>query len=106
MNESSKYNDDHGAELRKLLDEVEKGSEQKTEEKKPVIEPETKIERDIDILNLPPRKEVHGSRNKPAKLKISGASVRLISVVIILILILSVSFYLWGEELIEVINRM
>ncbi|GGK06502.1 hypothetical protein GCM10007063_31330 [Lentibacillus kapialis] len=104
MNESRNYNNDHGAELQKILDEVENAGQVETEEKKPVIEPKTGTKRDVDILNLPPRKEVHGNHNKRTKLKISGASLRLIFV--ILILILGVSFYLWGGELIDVINRM
>ncbi|WP_010530842.1 hypothetical protein [Lentibacillus jeotgali] len=105
MNESRDYNN-HGAELQKILDEVESAGQQKNEEKKTIVEPEAETKRDIDILNLPPRKEVHGGHNKRTTFKLSSASVRLASVVIVLIFILSVSFYLWGEELIDVISRM
>ncbi|TFJ93790.1 hypothetical protein [Lentibacillus salicampi] len=105
MSEPKDYHD-QGAELRKLLEEVEDGSEQKVQEQTHTQELDKKTQREVDILDLPPRKEVHSHHHNRTKLKIGRASIRLISVIIILIVVLLVVFNLWGEELIDAFNQM
>ncbi|HLS08605.1 hypothetical protein [Lentibacillus sp.] len=105
MNETGNR-DNQGEELQKLLDEVDGGREQNDQEEKQRNESDKETEREVDILNLPPRKDVHGNRNKRTKFKISHASGRFIAVIFVLILILGISFYLWGDELIDTINQI
>ncbi|MFC2948285.1 hypothetical protein [Virgibacillus sediminis] len=52
-------------------------------------------ERDMDILELPPRREVHGSGKSRTRWKMSAPLIRLI-VVILLILVLSAGLF-WAE---------
>lgn len=56
--------------------------------------------RGVDVLNLPPRKEVHGQKQR-AKIKISSSLIRLVLVIMILVVILGGGYYIWGEELIH-----
>ncbi|QKY71617.1 hypothetical protein Len3610_06020 [Lentibacillus sp. CBA3610] len=108
MENKTRESNDQASELRQLLDEVENSNEQELQEEDgpQKSETETDTETNVDILNLPPRKEVHSKYNKRTKLKISRASKRLISVIIILLLLFGTMFYLWGEELLEIIGNM
>lgn len=63
-------------------------------------------ERDeIDVLNLPPRKEVHG-QNKRFKFKITKPSIRLTSIVIFVLLLLGLALYIWQQDLSTLILRL
>lgn len=108
MENKTRESKDQASELRKILDEVENSSNQKTNAESGQKEPNKEIpdEPNIDILNLPPRKDVHSKRKKRTKLKVGSASKRLISVFIILILLFGTAFYLWGEEFLEMIGNM
>ncbi|SFA73339.1 hypothetical protein SAMN04488072_101292 [Lentibacillus halodurans] len=104
MENKVRESNDQASELRKLLDEVEGDSEQ--EVRAGGTTPALDTEPEVDILNLPPRKEVHNRYNKRTKLKISSASKRLLLVMIILLLLFGTTFYLWGEELLDTITSM
>ncbi|AXI09368.1 hypothetical protein CV093_11300 [Oceanobacillus sp. 143] len=80
---------DQAEELRHLVDEIEDNKD--TEVSSTILERETD-KREIDILNLPPRKEVHTTIER-TKLRISKPFIRIIFVIIILIAILIVSYY-------------
>lgn len=105
MSKETIKHDDQEMELRKLLDEVQQSETDipspENNENKEV--PEEK--RDVDILDLPPRKEVHSHNKKRTRFKISSALVRLFTVIIILVLLLAGTFYLWGEGLRNIITN-
>ncbi|WP_339227948.1 hypothetical protein NSQ77_20510 [Oceanobacillus sp. FSL K6-2867] len=98
MNVKSEEPKDQADELRSLFQEIEKerSTEEQLENKNSVQESEAK--RDIDILNLPPRKEIHSKDNRTS-LKLSGPLIRLLIVIFVLILGLASAYYIWGNEL-------
>ena len=94
---------DQANELRQLLHEVEQGEEMK-EGNIEIIE-ETASRREIDVLKLPPRKEIH-TKNKRAKLKVSKPFLRLLFISLFVIAILIGTFYLWEGELAAFLNEL
>ena len=94
---------DQANELRQLLNEVEQG-EQTNKVDNEIIE-ETVSRREIDILKLPPRKEIH-TQNKRAKLKVSKPFLRLLFISLFVIAILIGAFYLWEGELATFLNEL
>jgi predicted nucleotidyltransferase len=56
--------------------------------------------RDIDILNLPPRKEVHGKKQGRVRLKTSTYLKRFLIVVFALMIILLTIYFVYGEAII------
>lgn len=95
---------DQANELRQLLNEVEQG-EQTNKENKGLVEEETASRREIDVLKLPPRKEIH-TKNKRAKLKVSKPFLRLLFITLFVIAILIGAFYLWEGELAAFLNEL
>ncbi|MFB4166352.1 hypothetical protein [Virgibacillus sp. JSM 102003] len=111
MSEETKERSDQADELRKLFNEVQEESVQpaqldKGETGSSEIEQHVEHVREVDILNLPPRSEVHSASNKRTRVKLSGASLRLIIVVFIFLALLGGAYYLWGQELMEVIKNI
>lgn len=105
MSNETKENDDQAEELRKLFNEVQEESEQSIPEEE-IEEESHEVDeegRDVDILELPPRREVHRITNKRTRVKISRASLRLIFVVITFLVLVGGAYYIWGQELTEVI---
>lgn len=86
MNEDTGKEIDQAAELRKLIGEVESNQKISNEETNIKVSPEEK-EQEVDILNLPPRKEVHSGIKTPLKLKVSKSVVRLLFIVVIVLAI-------------------
>ncbi|HLR01425.1 MAG TPA: hypothetical protein VK111_01610 [Virgibacillus sp.] len=95
---------DQEKELRELFSEVEKSAvhnHDTSEEKTSDITDETQK---IDVLNLPPRREVHSNHSGRVKIKIRPY-IRLIIVIILMIILFAGGFYLWGEELFNMIGH-
>lgn len=61
--------------------------------------------REIDILDLPPRKEVHGS-NGPMKMKLSKPLLRFIFISLLVITIIIVGLYFFDGEITDLINQL
>ena len=59
----------------------------------------------IDVLNLPPRKEVHSNHGR-TRLTISRPFLRLLIVVLLMIAVIFGAYYIWGEELINLIQGL
>ncbi|MFD1360584.1 hypothetical protein [Lentibacillus salinarum] len=97
---------DQADELRNLLAEVDSGVEQDRQEEQKQQEADNITGRDVDILNLPPRREVHNQHHQRMTLKLSRATMRMLSVIVILLLLSGTAFYLWGNELWELIVTM
>ncbi|MBD1222639.1 hypothetical protein [Virgibacillus halodenitrificans] len=85
----SNQSKDQAAELRKLVTDDEKSID---------IAEEGNIEDDettkIDLLNLPPRKQVHTTK-KSTKVKVSSAFIRFIIVFLALTFLVLIAYYLW-----------
>ncbi|WP_077326738.1 hypothetical protein [Virgibacillus siamensis] len=105
MNDEHEKEDEQAKELKRLFNEVQNGESkaEKTDEVRPVRE--TGEVREIDILNLPPRKEVHSNTKHRTTFKINGALLRLIIVILLLILVIAGMYYMWGNDVLEIFNH-
>ncbi|MFZ3577054.1 hypothetical protein [Virgibacillus sp. DJP39] len=114
---NSEYND-QANELRKLINEVQdnKSSETPKEDNATVsgnltydLEStsfeENENSRTADILNLPPRKEIHSNQNHSIKLKVSRPLLRISAVILTLVIVLLGVYYVWGNDLIKLPSR-
>lgn|SRR5699024_7772234 len=86
--------------LRKLVYDLESGKEEN--EQSAGTEPD---EREIDILNLPPRKEVHGNKQNRVRLKMSTSFKRFLLVIFVLVVVLGGMYYFYGAELLQIFNN-
>lgn len=57
----------------------------------------TRDDQEIDILNLPPRSQIHQEDKFKLRMKMSGSFLRLITILIFVILILLLSFNYWKQ---------
>lgn len=60
---------------------------------------------EIDVLNLPPRKEVH-TKNKRPKIKLSRPLLRFLFTVIIVIAGLGTAIYVWQDEITTLLHKL
>lgn len=95
MNEQNKNNkDDQVTDLRKLIDEVQQ-SESIQEKHESLLAEESNQIRKIDILNLPPRKEIHSKQQKKLiRIKLSKPLLRLLMVMIILLAVIIGAYFI------------
>jgi len=107
MSENPIKESDQANELKKLLSDV---TRQESSNDPTLAESETLNTLDetkkIDVLNLPPRKEIHGGKASRMKIKITKPYIRLIVVVSLIIILFASGFYMWGEELINMIKHI
>lgn len=89
--------------LEYLLNELQMTSKEKEKSKKPFSG--TERVRKVDILNLPPRKEIHQKKGwiKP---KFSRPLVRFLLVCTVLVLIFAGVYYYWGSDIFNIINQL
>lgn len=102
--ETTEY-EDQAEHLKRLFNEVQQGEmkpEKVSDESDTAQEPTLKI----DVLNLPPRKEVHGNHNNRARVKLGKPFLRFLSVIIILVALVIGAYFIWGEELIDIIKGL
>lgn len=89
MNTETDKQNDQAAELRKLISEVES-----TEASANYVSNKNENEiQNVDILNLPPRKEVHHNKT-PMNLKVSKSVVRLLFVILLTLAVVLSIIYL------------
>lgn len=53
----------------------------------------------IDVLNLPPRTEVHKSQSKKMKIKIKSPVTRFVFILLIISVIIFLAYYYLGDDL-------
>lgn len=102
---------DQVEQLRRILAEVEHGERSRTSD---TIDQQLEDEQDnltsvtpkIDVLNLPPRKEVHGKVKNRTRLRIGQPFLRLLIVILILIIIALGTYIYLGEELIIILENI
>jgi hypothetical protein len=91
MEENKRKIDDQAKELRSILNELHSQSDDNSDER---IEVEHEDEqKEINVLDLPPRKEVHGQKKRRAHVKLSKPLIRLVVVAVLLIIILIMLLY-------------
>ncbi len=90
-------------ELRSLFEELEKGNEKKTIHTETNTDKNTETKREVDILNLPPRKEIH-SANAGMHFRVNKPLFRFLFVLFLLIIILIGAYYFWDNELFSFVN--
>ncbi len=105
MNEKTNERSDQAEQLKQIFDEL-----QQNETKSDGLSNDEQYKDDysipkIDVLNLPPRKEVH-SKNVRTRISISRPFLRLLSVIILIVVISFGAYFIWGEELIVLINGL
>ena len=99
INMKSKDTDNQIDELQLLVEQVEKEHEEKQGTPLDNLEDNDKHkQRKVDLLNLPPRKEIHSVNNR-SHFKISKALFRFLFIVLLLIIILIGAYYFLGNEL-------
>lgn len=93
--------DEEKLHLQELFEEVQQNQANNDQES---IEqtPQNKI----DVLNLPPRKEIHGNNKQKIKFKISSPLVRFVLVITVLIILLVSSYYFWGDDILFILNQL
>lgn len=60
----------------------------------------------IDVLNLPPRRDIHSNEKSRARLKIRLPFLRLVLVILFMIIVVSGAYIFFGEELMAIIKRI
>ncbi|RLL48180.1 hypothetical protein D8M04_02585 [Oceanobacillus piezotolerans] len=96
MNEKADKNMDQADELRDLIEEIEEIGNGNEQEDESSVKMEEEPSREIDILNLPPRKEVHTNKAK-AHLKLRTPFIRFLLVIVLLAAVIISAYYYWGE---------
>lgn len=91
--------EDQANELRTLFQDIEEGNENDEESFA------DQIINEIDVLNLPPRKEVH-TKSKRTKIKLSKPLLRFLFTVIIVIAGLGTAIYVWQDEITTLLHKL
>lgn len=106
-NESNEKNEDKDEEtdLKSLVNEIQQREKKRIEQEDRLPEEPGHI-RKIDVLNLPPRTEVHGKQKTRTHVKFSKPLLRLLIVIIILLGIIIGAYFIWGEELLTLISDL
>lgn len=105
MSEKTNAYKDQAEQLKQIFDELQQNapdSEQLSNE----LDVDDRSIPKIDVLNLPPRKEIHRDNDVRTRLSISGPFVRFLSIIILIIIIVFGAYFLWGDELILIINGL
>lgn len=91
--------DHQAAKLEQLFEDI---NNNQTETKKTNDTSDTNEEHDIkqtvDILNLPPRREIHKNKNRRTRLKVKKPFIRIAIVIFVLVGILGFAYYLYMNE--------
>ena len=104
---SKETTQDQAEHLKELFNEIEHSEREEVSTQDGLhAEPENVQVLKIDILNLPPRKEIHSMNNNRTRLKLGKPLIRLLLVIVVLIVIIIGSYYLWDEQLIQLINNL
>ncbi|MBU5265389.1 hypothetical protein [Virgibacillus proomii] len=94
MNEEKHNQNDQAKELRNV---VVTDDDKQNESRE--LKSDQEIDRDTDILNLPPRSEVHNIKGRPTRIKLSVPFRRLAFIILVLLAILIMAYFFLGDEL-------
>lgn len=93
MDNKSSNQENQEEALRFLLDEVQQGEKDQVA----TIDETEAHKREVDVLNLPPRKEVHSKNKQRTHIKMSKPLLRFLFVFILLLGVLIGVYFVWGE---------
>ncbi|SHF57544.1 hypothetical protein [Ornithinibacillus halophilus] len=96
MNHETQEQKDQAEQLRALLSEVEENNQNESLLTEDDYKEESYPTREVDILNLPPRSEIHTQKNGRVNLKLSRPFMRMVFVSLILLFVLIFAVYNWG----------
>lgn len=100
---NSTTHQDQATGLKELFNEIQQGEAQQEElEKNEDTDVNLTATHKIDVLNLPPRKEIHSNKKQRVRMRLTKPLIRLMFVTIIIACI--VGGMLWGEELLHLLN--
>src|SRR5690625_2427384 len=102
--EKEKSND-QTVQLKEIFDEVQQSGSDQTNGRNNIVNDTDPIVK-VDVLNLPPRKEVHNNHKRRTRVKIGQPFIRFFVVIILFIIAIAGAYYLWGEELINIIKEL
>jgi len=105
MAEKTNEHNDQAEQLKQIFNELQQNavkSEKNTNDEQYTAEHAIPK---IDVLNLPPRKEVHSNQSR-TRLSISRPFLRFLSVILLIIIIIFGAYYIWGEELIDLLKSL
>lgn len=105
MNDRKKAHENQAEHLKQIFDELQQNAKKSGEPSNEKGADDHSIPK-IDVLNLPPRKEVHGDNNARTRLSISGPFLRFLSVIFLILIVIFGTYFLWGEELVLIIKSM
>ncbi|NBJ70466.1 MULTISPECIES: hypothetical protein [Clostridia] len=96
MNKDNQLND-QATQLRQMVQGVSETETSIDEQERD----DKELETDTDILNLPPRKEVHRRKKQSTRLKIGHPLQRLLFIILLLVVIIVGAYFFIGEELLS-----
>lgn len=92
-------------ELKRLFDEVKQNEEKRQDELETLVDEKSQEPR-IDVLNLPPRSEVHQASKFRTRIKVDKSLIRFVVVVLLFISGIGSVYYFWTEEIIDIIKNI
>ncbi|WP_067836601.1 hypothetical protein [Amphibacillus sediminis] len=92
----SEQHDDQANLLRQQVASIQ--NEVQIQDENEAYDPE---DQELDVLNLPPRSEVHDAQSAKVRWKVSYSLIRLLVVFFILIVILILTFNYWGDYFLQ-----
>lgn len=106
MSERPNEHSDQAEQLKQIFDELQQNKSKSEESRREEQHTNDDSIPKIDVLNLPPRREVHGNSNVRTRLGISRPFLRFLSVIVLIVAIILGAYFMWGEELIVLINGL
>src|SRR5690625_219297 len=106
MSENTNEHNDQAEQLKQIFDELQQNKVKSDE--LPNVNRQTDNDSipKIDVLNLPPRKEVHDHNKVRTRLSMSRPFLRFLSVIILIVAIILSAYFIWGEELMIIIDGL
>lgn len=99
MNTEHNPTRDQAKQLRRKVQEINEAESNTMEQV-----PDSIQEMDTDILNLPPRKEIHQQKKQTTRLKISNPTQRFLFIVFFILLIIVGAYFIIGDKLFTTIS--
>ncbi|RFA37220.1 hypothetical protein CAI16_01710 [Virgibacillus dokdonensis] len=99
MNTEHNPTRDQAKQLRRKVQEINETDSNTMEQV-----PDSKQEKDIDVLNLPPRKETHQQKKQTIRLRISNPTQRFLFIVFFILLIIVGAYFIIGDKLFTTIS--
>ncbi|MCZ0701838.1 hypothetical protein J2T56_000387 [Natronobacillus azotifigens] len=91
----TEHQEDQAALLRKQMEGINQHEAEMNKDEDQGQREDTEIE--MDVLNLPPRSEIHDEKRAKTRLKISIALVRLLVVLFLIIVGIVLTYHFWGD---------